>query len=156
MSRVESPIPSPITGGCQCGAVRYAMHVTAVEKPHVCHCRMCQRATGGVFAALAGCPKASLEWTRGEPAFFASSNLATRGYCRDCGTPLTFAYDLPEARIYLTIGSLDDPERAAIEVQYGVESKLSWVSFCEHVPQEKTGGTPETEAFFARLKSNQT
>src|ERR1700741_3674507 len=72
---------SPITGGCQCSAVCYAMHVPAVEKPHVCHCRMCQRATGGVFAALAGCPKAKLEWTRGKPAFYASSNLAKRGFC---------------------------------------------------------------------------
>jgi hypothetical protein len=146
---------NPITGGCQCGAVRYAMHVDRVEKPHVCHCRMCQRATGGVFAALAGCSKANLEWTKGEPAFFSSSNLARRGYCRDCGTPLTFAYDLPEARVYVTIGSLDNPELAAIEIQYGIESRLSWVKFCEDVPVERTGGTPETAEFFAGLKSNQ-
>jgi hypothetical protein len=115
---------SPITGGCQCGAVRYAMHVSVVEKPHVCHCRMCQRATGGLFAALAGCPKDRLEWTRGEPALFASSSLATRGFCRDCGTPLTFAYNQKQARIYVTIGSLDDPARTPIERQYGAESKL--------------------------------
>jgi hypothetical protein len=145
----------PITGGCQCGAVRYAMHVQKVEKPHVCHCRMCQRATGGVFAALAGCAKNNLEWTKGKPAFFRSSNLATRGYCRDCGTPLTFSYDLPEARIYVTIGSMDDPELAAIEIQYGIESKLSWVRFCEDAPGEETGGTPETAQFFANMKSNQ-
>jgi hypothetical protein len=145
----------PITGGCQCGAVRYAMHVGKVEKPHVCHCRMCQRATGGVFAALAGCAKANLEWTKGAPAFFRSSNLATRGYCRDCGTPLTFSYDLPEARIYVTIGSMDDPELAAIEIQYGIESKLSWVRFCEDVAGERTGGTPETAQFFANLTSKQ-
>ena len=112
-----------ITGGCQCGAVRYAMHVDRVEKPHVCHCRMCQKATGGVFAALAGCSKANLEWTKGEPAFFASSNLAKRGFCRDCGTPLTFAYDTPEARIYVTIGSMDDPELAGIEIQYGARGE---------------------------------
>ncbi|MFT3722448.1 MAG: GFA family protein [Hyphomonadaceae bacterium] len=110
-----------ITGGCQCGRVRYALHVDRVEKPHVCHCRMCQRATGGVFAALAGCAKQNLEWTKGAPAMFASSNLATRGFCRDCGTPLTFAYNTPEARIYVTIGSLDDPELAGIEIQYGLE-----------------------------------
>jgi hypothetical protein len=116
---------SPITGGCQCGAVRYAMHVARVEKPHVCHCRMCQRATGGLFAALAGCAKDRLEWVKGTPAVFASSNLASRGYCRDCGTPLTFSYNQPEARIYVTIGSLDDHEHAAIEKQFGVESKLS-------------------------------
>lgn len=153
---MSSTPTSSITGGCQCGAVRYAMHVERVEKPHVCHCRMCQRAVGNVFAALAGCAKDRLEWTKGQPAFFASSNLAKRGFCRDCGTPLTFAYDAPEARIYVTIGSLDDPSLAAIEVQYGVESRIPWVTFCEAVPQEKTGeGTPGAAAFYAKMTNNQ-
>jgi hypothetical protein len=154
-SPAANPAAGPITGGCQCGAVRYTMHVARVEKPHVCHCRMCQRATGGLFAALAGCAKANLEWTGGKPAFFQSSSLATRGYCRDCGTPLTFGYDLPEARIYVTIGSLDDPEPAAVETQFGIESKISWVKFCENVPGVITGGTPEEAQFFAGMKSNQ-
>lgn len=144
-----------ITGGCQCGKVRYALHVVRVEKPHVCHCRMCQRATGGVFAALAGCAKQNLEWTKGAPAMFASSNLATRGFCRDCGTPLTFAYNAPEARIYVTIGSLDDPELASIEIQYGLESKIAWVEFCEDVAGEVTGGGPAEQEFFASMKTNQ-
>lgn len=146
---------NPITGGCQCGKVRYAMHVDRVEKPHVCHCRMCQRATGGLFAALAGCAKANLEWTQGAPAMFASSNLATRGFCRDCGTPLTFAYTTPEARIYVTIGSLDNPEQAKIEIQYGLELRLSWVKFCEEAPGERTGEDPAAQAFFAGMASNQ-
>ncbi len=146
---------SLITGGCQCGAVRYALDVEAVEQPHVCHCRMCQRATGGVFAALAGCAKDKLTWVKGHPAGFASSNLATRLFCRDCGTPLTFAYNQPEARIYVTIGSLDDPEAAAIEKQFGVESRISWVRFCENIPQEPTLDTPEATAFFADMKTNQ-
>jgi len=144
-----------ITGGCQCGRVRYAMHVERVEKPHVCHCRMCQKATGGVFAALAGCAKSSLEWTQGQPAFFASSNLAKRGFCGDCGTPLTFAYNTPEARIYVTIGSLDDPELADIEIQYGLEAKISWVEFCEDVAGEITGSSLAARALFAGMKSNQ-
>src|SRR5262245_9952102 len=96
------------TGGCQCGKVRYALYV-APEKAHACHCRMCQRAVGGVFAVLAGAPKADFAWTRGDPAMFESSSVATRGFCRDCGTPLSFTYNLPEARHYVTIGSLDDP-----------------------------------------------
>jgi hypothetical protein len=144
-----------ISGGCQCGAVRYAMHVDKVEKPHVCHCRMCQKATGGVFAALAGCAKGKLEWTKAEPAFFASSNLATRGFCRACGTPLTFAYNTPDARLYVTIGSLDDPELAGIEIQYGLEAKISWVEFCEDIPGEVTGEGPAEQAFFAGMTSNQ-
>ena len=144
-----------ITGGCQCGSVRYAMPVARVEKPHVCHCRMCQKATGGLFAALAGCSRVDLEWTRGEPALFASSNLAKRGFCRDCGTPLTFAYDTPEARIYVTIGSMDDPELAGIEIQYGLEAKVSWVEFCDDVPGEVTGESPAAQEFLAGIVSNQ-
>ncbi len=144
-----------ITGGCQCGAVRYAMHVARAEKPHVCHCRMCQKATGGLFAALAGCSRANLEWTRAKPALFASSNLAKRGFCRDCGTPLTFAYDTPEARIYVTVGSMDDPELAGIEIQYGLEAKVSWVEFCDDVPGEVTGESPAAQEFLAGMVSNQ-
>lgn len=142
------------TGGCQCGAVRYALHVSP-QNAHVCHCRMCQRATGGLFAALAGAPKAQFAWTKGEPAFFASSNLAKRGFCRACGTPLSFSYDLPEARFYVTIGSLDDPEKTPIVQQYGIESRLSWVKFCEHVPAEATAQDGKAAAFLAGMTNNQ-
>ena len=142
------------TGGCQCGAVRYALYV-APQKSHVCHCRMCQRATGGVFAALAGAPKAEFAWTKGTPAIFASSNLAERAFCRDCGTPLGFTYTLAEARQYVTIGSLDDPAAAPIVIQYGVESRIPWVRFCDEVPSEATGADPAAAAFFATMQSHQ-
>jgi len=152
MAEVKTPAA---TGGCQCGAVRYALYV-APQNAHVCHCRMCQRATGGLFAALVGAPKSDFAWTQGAPAFFASSNLAQRGYCRDCGTPLSFAYDTPEARLYVTIGSLDAPEATPVIIQYGVESRLSWVRFCEDVLSEETGAAnPAAAAFFATLESRQ-
>lgn len=151
MSEVKTPIA---TGGCQCGAVRYEMYV-APQNSHVCHCRMCQRATGGVFAALAGAPKAEFAWTKGAPTFYASSNLAKRGFCAICGTPLSFAYDIPEARIYVTTGSLDDPNSAPIVMQYGVESRLAWVKFCEDVKSERTGESADAAAFFATMQVNQ-
>jgi hypothetical protein len=138
----ESRSPSA-TGGCQCGAVRYALYVP-LENSHVCHCRMCQRATGGLFAALAGAPKADFAWTRGQPAFFASSNLAQRGFCAACGTPLSFAYNLPDARMYVPI-----------KIQYGVESRIAWVEFCEGVPVEITGEAADARTFFAAMTTNQ-
>ncbi len=152
MSEVKAPVAE---GGCQCGAVRYAF-AAPLENPHACHCRMCQRAVGGAFALLAGGKKENFAWTKGEAAFYASSNMAKRGYCRDCGTPLTFAYDMPEARIYVTIGSLDAPAAAPIIMQYGVESRVPWVRFCEGVAEEETGAaSPEAQAFVAKIKSNQ-
>jgi hypothetical protein len=116
---------------------------------------MCQRATGGLFAALAGAPKSEFEWTKGEPAFFASSNLAQRAYCRDCGTPLSFAYNMPEARFYVTIGSLDDPAAAPIGRQHGIESRIAWAKFREDLPSDETGADPKAAQFLASMTNNQ-
>lgn len=151
MSEVKTPVA---TGGCQCGKVRYALYVPP-ENSHVCHCRMCQRATGGLFAALAGGPKFAFEWTAGEPAIFESSNLAQRAFCRACGTPLSFSYNEPKARFYVTIGSLDDPEAAPIVTQCGIESRLSWVKFCDDVSGEETAADAASAAFFAKMQSHQ-
>jgi hypothetical protein len=142
------------TGGCQCGAIRYAFYAP-LENSHVCHCRMCRRATGGVFAALAGGAPGNFAWTRGQPAFFASSSLARRGFCEKCGTPLSFQYDAAGSRMYTTIGSLDHPEQVELVTQCGIESRLPWVKFCEHVPGERTAGTAEERAFFASMRVNQ-
>jgi hypothetical protein len=142
------------TGGCQCGAVRYAFYAP-LEGMHVCHCRMCQRATGGLFAALAGGKPENFAWTRGTPKFFASSNLARRAYCGDCGTPLSFKYETTTARMYTTIGSLDEPDQAVIEKQFGIESRLSWVKFCEDVPAERTGESAAAQEFLAGMQDRQ-
>ncbi len=151
MTRERIPVA---TGGCQCGAVRYALYV-APQNSHVCHCRMCQRATAGLFAALAGAPRGEFAWTKGEPAVFASSNLASRAYCRNCGTPLSFSYNMPEARFYVTTGTLDHPEDAPIIIQYGVESRVPWVKFCDDIPSETTGEDPKAAEFFKTMASNQ-
>ncbi len=142
------------TGGCQCGAVRFALYA-APQNVHVCHCRMCQRATGGLFAALAGAARADFAWTRGTPAFFSSSNPARRGFCAQCGTPLSFAYERPEARIYVTIGSLDAAAGVPIVRQYGIESRLPWVQFCDSVPAEATAADAAAAAYLATMQNFQ-
>ena len=142
------------TGGCQCGAVRYAFYAP-LENAHVCHCRMCQRATGGVFASLAGGSPDNFAWTRGTPAFFASSNLARRAFCERCGTPLSFKYELATARMYVTAGSLDRPQDVLLVKQYGSESRLPWVKFCPDVPEERTGESAAAQEFLAQMRINQ-
>ena len=116
---------------------------------------MCQRATGGVFAALAGTAPENFAWTHGTPSYFASSNLARRAFCSACGTPLSFKYDTPTARMYTTLGSLDHPEDAPIVKQFGIESRLPWVKFCEEVPGERTGESAAAQEFLAKMHINQ-
>jgi hypothetical protein len=125
-----------LTGGCQCGAVRYEW----VERPafaSVCYCRMCQKASGQPFMAFTGGKTGHLRWTRGAPAIFRSSSLAERGFCRDCGTPLTYAFE-GTGQISVTMNSLDDPEAVRPTKQYGVESKVSWCDSIAGLPAERT------------------
>lgn len=124
-TRVETPLR--LTGGCQCGAVRYAITMAPTQVA-VCHCRMCQKAGGGPFMAMARTPREAITWTRGRPATFASSTLATRGFCNACGTPLTYQWR-PDA-ISVTTGSFDDPGSLAPTKRLGMEGLLPW---CEHI-----------------------
>ncbi|MBT2186352.1 GFA family protein [Sphingobium nicotianae] len=125
-----------VTGGCQCGAVRYASS-QLMDNAHICHCRMCQKAVGNFFAALVGAPNDRLVWTRGEPAIFASSDLADRGFCAQCGTPL-FYRGKGSPRTGLTIGSLDDPSLAPPRVQVGMEGRHAFLDDLLHLPDEGT------------------
>jgi hypothetical protein len=119
------PETKPVmTGGCQCGAVRYALFEVPV--PTVCHCRMCQKAVGGPFAALSKVPIAQFAWTRGTPAKFQSSSAAERHFCAACGTPLTFHY-LDGDAIEVTTGSLDQPDQVPATRNFGVEARLQWI-----------------------------
>lgn len=143
---------SVLTGGCQCGAVRYRVRATP-QNPHVCHCRMCQKAFGGPFAPLASVMAADLVFTRGAPAIFRSSEVVERGFCRDCGTPLTFRY-ADMGHIAFSLGSLDDPSAVVPESAYGTESRLPWVDRLHTLPASTTEGDIPP-ARMAQLRSRQ-
>ena len=141
-----------LTGGCQCGAVRYALH-TWPQHAHICHCRMCQKAFGSYFAPFAGVPRDQFEVTRDEIATFMSSDQAERGFCRDCGTPLTFHY-VGRTRIAFSLGSLDHPERVKPEIEIGVESRLPWFGELCALPGNRMTVEDEPEIAAAIARSN--
>lgn len=140
------------TGGCQCGAVRYAL-MAEPTRNHVCHCRMCQKAVGGPFAAFAGIKPGDFEWTRGTPAVYASSTLAIRHFCAACGTPLTFRY-VERDWMNVTMGSLDDANAAAPALQFGMELRVPWLPHVGMLPGTTTEQMVPAEAM-ARLASLQ-
>jgi len=126
-----------LTGGCQCGAVRYRIE-GAMGNAGICHCRMCQKAFGNFGAALVSVPFAQFRWTRGRPAEFRSSAIVARGFCKDCGTPLYMRED-GDRNIEMAIGTLDDPNAVApMTEQSGVESKVAWFDGMGSLPARTT------------------
>lgn len=139
-------------GGCQCGAVRYALHAELTDAS-ICHCRMCQKAFGSYFAPLAGVPFDKLEWISGAPAIYRSSTVAERGFCAVCGTPLTFRY-VDRDKISVSLGSLDEPARVKPDKQDGIEGRMPWFDELHLLPGEITeDGLPQDMQ--AKLKSHQ-
>ena len=136
----EATRPAVLTGGCQCGAVRYALYAEP-SSADICHCRMCQRAVGNLFMAVAGVALDRFAWTSGEPALFRSSSAAERGFCRQCGTPLTFRY-LANDTINVTSGSLDEPAKARPTIQHGIESRVPWWQDLIDLPALTTADDP--------------
>lgn len=126
---------SSMTGGCQCGQVRYTALVDP-DKAYPCHCRMCQRATGGVYAAMVGTGRDDVAFT-GESAWYRSSAIAERAFCPQCGTPIGFRY-LDSPNIDLTVGSFDDPGGFRPINQFGYESVLSAWQDLSDVPHMKS------------------
>jgi hypothetical protein len=127
-----------VTGGCQCGAVRYAVTAPATDLYH-CHCSMCRKVHGAVFGSYAAIPQEAFVVEKGQAALsmFESSPGIQRYFCRNCGCPIYCdTVRPPFSRVY-TAATLDDgvspghpPERerhiyaASKSCWYGIDRKL--------------------------------
>jgi hypothetical protein len=127
-------MPEAMSGGCACGRVRFMANIDN-DDAYLCHCRMCQRATGSVSIAFKSVKRADVTWER-EPDWYDSSPIARRPYCRECGTSLGFQFKDDGETMDLTVASFDDPSRFKPTHHFGAESiHRAWLD---------TGGLPET------------
>ena len=139
------------TGGCQCGAVRFRVE-GELGRASICHCRMCQKAFGAFFGPYVTLGARQITWTRGEPKRFRSSNKVARGFCGDCGTPLTFETD---GECDLTIGAFDDPSQVAPEFQLAADAMLPYAPGLTDLPRRDPELSPGLAAHLAGIVSYQ-
>lgn len=142
------PHSDALTGGCQCGAVRF--RVDRAGNSSICHCRMCQKAFGSFFAPLV--TGHEMVWTRGAPKLFRSSKSVCRGFCAECGTPLT--YQLDGEPVELAVGAFDEPDRVAPAVQVNVAFRQPAFAGLSALPV-RTDVSAEWQAFMDNLVSFQ-
>lgn len=112
---------------------------------------MCQRAFGNAFAPLVTAP--GLRWLHGAPKRFRSSNKVSRGFCPECGTPLTYEPDGHHPEI--AIATLDQPADVPPVIQVGLESRLPWCDALATLPTRTPEEAAKVAPFFADIVSNQ-
>ena len=130
-----------VEGGCACGRVRYAVRIDN-DDAYLCHCRMCQRATGSISIAFKGVKRSDVAW-HSEPDWYDSSPIAKRSYCRECGTSLGFQFKDDADGMDLTVASFDHPARFRPTHHFGAESlHRAWLN-TEGLPETRTDEYPK-------------
>jgi len=87
-SPVASPVSGAMTGHCLCGAVTITVEGEHDPRVGACHCRMCQRWSGGLFLCFTA--NAAAVTVTGEVRRYRSSSFAERAFCPRCGSHLWF------------------------------------------------------------------
>jgi len=122
-----------LKGSCLCGTVRFEV-TGEVQGPSVCHCSQCRKQSGHVWAS-AYVPDEALKITQNEGLkWYASSDVAKRGFCGTCGAFLFWKMN-GEATTSFSLGSLDGPTGIALEKHIFTESKGDYYVICDGLPQ---------------------
>ena len=118
----------PIAGGCQCGAVRYALAAPPVVF-YVCHCTECQKQSSSGFGESMRVRRADLSVT-GELAQYrraSASGTVTGDFCPKCGTRLFHRRASYAGTLNIKAGTLDDTRWLKPAGHIWTQSRQPWV-----------------------------
>ncbi|GBE43567.1 glutathione-dependent formaldehyde-activating enzyme [bacterium BMS3Bbin10] len=125
-----------ITGGCQCGAVRYALEPKPY-KIYVCHCLECQKQSASAFGLSMPLKfeDLALEGETAEYVRSTDSGARTRCiFCRQCGTRLYHRSDRSPEFVTIKAGTLDETHSIKPVAHIWVSRKQPWVVLDDDVP----------------------
>lgn len=125
-----------ITGGCLCGATRYAIDATARYTSY-CHCEDCRKASGAPVVAWTFFPSGSLQWIAGQPGTITFADRE-RTFCQKCGTPLSFFDPAIPGEFEVTTCSLDHPEDFPPQDHNWSLDRLPWFETADSLPRHAT------------------
>ncbi len=134
-------LSQPLKGHCLCSAV--SITLTRAE-PHVdvCHCEMCARWGGAMYAGIEG-ESAEVEGEESVSTYHSSA-WAERAFCKTCGSNLWYRF-LPTGNRTFLAGLFDLPPGFGIKQQIFVDEKPDWYDLAQNSPM-KTGAEIIAEA----------
>ena len=124
------------SGGCMCDKVRYEVTGEPFSVSY-CHCLSCRQHSGAPVVTLVGLKQDQVNFTEGERRIYESSPGVGRGYCRDCGTPLSWEGDGGELGplVELHINTFDDPEKFTPQQHIHHDERLPWFDVADELPR---------------------
>jgi hypothetical protein len=135
MSDPENSCEAWLSGGCHCGAIRYAVKARARQIQH-CHCSICRRTQGSLFATYAEVSRDAFVVCQGhaELATFVSSASVRRRFCPGCGCHLLLEDDRTPDAVWYTPTTLDAGYPGHLktdEHHVFLNSRVSWFRLVE-------------------------
>ena len=127
----------PITGGCNCGAVRFEV-TQPFEAAMYCHCTRCQRRTGTAASANARTAPEAFRLIKGEDRLrsWEPPDGAPKFFCGDCGSAV---FSRSSGSIGVRLGALDsDPGIRPAYRQY-----VAYAAAWEPIPEDGLPRYPE-------------
>jgi hypothetical protein len=129
-----------LEGGCACGHVRYRL-TSSPMLVHCCHCRWCQRESGGAFAINALIEADRVHLLHGEIDLVDTPTISGLGQkfarCPKCRVAVWshYAYGrIGDAVCFVRTGTLDDPDAVPPDIHIFTASKQPWVTLPRDVP----------------------
>lgn len=131
---------SQLTGGCNCGAVRFEVTEPLVSARY-CHCTRCQRRTGTAASASAATVPGSFRIVQGEDRLKAwkPEDGAEKWFCGDCGSAIFTRDREDQEKIGVRMGAFDRDPGVRPSVRQFVAYAAPW----EPIPDDGLPRYPE-------------
>jgi hypothetical protein len=130
---IKSMPQNVATGRCLCGNIKFETPIEPLWVAH-CHCESCRRNTGAPVATFVGMRNDDVSWD-GERRIYASSPGTRRGFCSDCGTPLTYEADRHPGEVHFYVSVFDDPGMFSPEVHVHFRERIPWLELSDDLPR---------------------
>ncbi|WP_210324332.1 GFA family protein [Aestuariivirga litoralis] len=122
------------TGSCLCGAVAYEVH-GPLDDILVCHCTQCRKQTGHYWAST-HCTDKDLKFVRQDGLkWFHSSDMAKRGFCKECGSTLFWKKLPDDGIISISAGTIDGKTGLQISAHLFEEDKGDYYEIAADAPR---------------------
>ena len=117
-----------LSGGCLCGAVRFAGVAEPVFQVK-CHCSDCRKTAGAGHAAMIGVPEGAVVFT-GEAREFRSladsGREVTRAFCPRCGSGIYARPAAAAGLVFVRASALDNPDQFKPQMAVWTSSIAAW------------------------------